>query len=195
MKPKIYIVDTERIVNQDLFSEELKCRICHGVLMNPLECNFCENCFCMNCLQKWLQESGKCPFKCDGEPDFKMKPHKIIRNMLSKLKLKCRNQENGCNLIIDYEKLEVHEEVDCQFEMYECPEVEFGCTAKMKRSEIEKHLRENCDYAKIECMYCQKLHLKKNIRQHLTTCESAMQTCPHCKGQFLKKNYNIHVTA
>ena len=120
-KPKIYIVDTERIVNQDLFSEELKCRICHGVLMNPLECNFCENCFCMNCLQKWLQESGKCPFKCDGEPDFKMKPHKIIRNMLSKLKLKCRNQESGCNLTVDYDKLEVHEEVECQFEMYECP--------------------------------------------------------------------------
>lgn len=115
--------------------------------------------------------------------------------MLSKLKLKCRNHENGCDTIIDYEKLEVHEEVECHYEMYECPEVEFGCPAKMKRSEIEKHLRESCDYAKIECMYCQKLHLKKNIRQHLTTCESAMQTCPHCKGQFLKKNYNIHVSA
>jgi hypothetical protein len=48
--PKVYIVDTERIINQDMFSEELKCGICHGVLMNPLECNTCENCFCMNCL-------------------------------------------------------------------------------------------------------------------------------------------------
>ena len=84
--------------------------------------------------------------------------------MLSKLKLKCRNHDNGCGLILDYEKLETHEEVECQFEMYDCPEAEFGCKAKMRRSEIEKHLRESCDYAKIECMYCQKLHLKKNIR-------------------------------
>lgn len=51
---KINIVDTDRVVNQDMLSEELKCRICHGVLINPLECNACENCFCMNCLQKWL---------------------------------------------------------------------------------------------------------------------------------------------
>jgi hypothetical protein len=148
----------------------------------------------MNCLQKWLKESGKCPLKCE-DPDFKMKPHKIIRNMLSKLQLKCRNEANGCSEIIDYEKLEVHEEVECQFEVYDCPESEFGCTAKMKKFEIEKHLREKCVYAKIECMYCQKMYLKKDIRDHLMACDSAMQTCPHCKGQFLKKNFQIHVSA
>ena len=89
--------------------------------MNPMECNSCENCFCMGCLQKWLRESGMCPFKCEGDPDFKMKPHKIIRNMLSVLKLKCKNALNGCNQILDYEKLEIHEEVECEHEYYDCP--------------------------------------------------------------------------
>jgi len=76
-----------------------------------------------------------------------MKPHKIIRNMLSKLRIRCRNEENGCLQILDYEKLEIHEEVECQFELYDCPESDNGCTSKMKKSEIDKHLREKCDYA------------------------------------------------
>ena len=189
MIPKIYMVESERVINQDAFSEELKCRICHGVLMSPLECNQCENCFCMSCLQKWLKESGTCPFKCNGEPDFKMKPHKIIRNMLSKLKLRCRNTENGCEDVIDYEKLEIHEEVECLYEMYDCPEKEFGCKERMKRGMIDKHLRESCQYAHIECMYCHNKYLKKEIRSHLTECDSALMTCQYCKLQFLKKNF------
>ena len=125
--PKIYIVEVDRVVNKDMVQNEVKCQICHGVLISPMECNACENCFCMNCLQKWLQESGKCPFKCEGNPDFKMKPHKIIRNMLSKLKLKCRNESAGCHDVLDYNKLETHEEVECMFQLSDCPAKEFGC--------------------------------------------------------------------
>ena len=124
---RIYVVETERVINQSNLTEELKCRICHGVLLNPMECNKCENCFCMSCLQKWLKESGTCPFKCNGTLDFKLKPHKVIRNMLTQLVLKCRNYSNGCKEEIPYEKLEVHEEVECKFECYPCPEKEAGC--------------------------------------------------------------------
>lgn len=134
---QIYTVETDRVVNQEYLTQELKCGICHGVLMNPMECNQCENCFCMNCLHKWLKEAGKCPFKCEGEdgcPDFKMKPHKIIRNMLSNLKLRCKHAENGCKSILDYDKIEIHEEVECIMKIYDCPEKEFGCMESLKRN-------------------------------------------------------------
>jgi len=39
-----------------------------------------------------------------------MKPHKVIRNMLAELKLKCVNESKGCTEIVEYEKLEDHEE-------------------------------------------------------------------------------------
>lgn len=81
----------------------------------------------MNCLQRWLKQAGQCPFKCEGDPDFKLKPHKIIRNMLSKLKIKCRNWDNGCQSVIEYEKLEVHEEVECEYQEYFCPQKSLGC--------------------------------------------------------------------
>lgn len=113
----------------------------------------------MNCLHKWLKEAGKCPFKCEGEdgcPDFKMKPHKIIRNMLSNLKLKCKHAENGCKSILDYDKIEIHEEVECIMKIYDCPEKEFGCMERLKRDQVDKHLREDCKFARVECMYCLK---------------------------------------
>ena len=100
-----------------------------------------------------------------------MKPHKIIRNMLSKLKFRCRNHDNGCDEVIDYDKLETHEEFECKFEIYDCPEKKSGCTARMNRGDIEKHLRESCLYSHVECMYCNKKYLKKDIRDHLQECD------------------------
>lgn len=44
-----------------------------------------------------------------------MKPHKIIRNMLSKLKIVCKYKDKGCTKILDYDKLEIHEEHECDF--------------------------------------------------------------------------------
>ena len=47
--------------------------------------------------------------------------------MLSKLKIKCRNQDNGCLSVIEYEKLEVHEEVEWEYQEYFCPQKSLGC--------------------------------------------------------------------
>lgn len=60
--------------------------------------------------------------------------------MLSKLKIKCRNQDNGCLSVIEYEKLEVHEEVECEYQEYFCPQKSLGCLIKMMRTDISRHL-------------------------------------------------------
>ena len=130
------------------------CRICHGVLVNPMECRNCENCFCMLCLKEWLKESGTCPFKCSDDPDFKMKPHKLIRNLLASLKITCKYADNGCQEVIDYEKLEIHEKVNCKFAMYDCPEKKNGCKEKMLKGDIESHVENSCRFSKIECGFC-----------------------------------------
>ena len=174
------MVDVERVVNQDMLSDELKCRICHGILMHPMECKQCENCFCMNCLQKWLLQSGHCPFKCAEEPDFKLKPHKIIRNMLSKLKISCKHKSLGCQKVLDYDKLEIHEEHECDMARKPCPERSAGCKAMLARDEIEKHVKEECPFTKMDCMYCNEKFARRDLRDHLLSCEQAIMTCPHC---------------
>ena len=46
--------------------------------------------------------------KCSIEPKFRNKPHKIVRNMLSELKFHCKNQVNGCEEEIHYDKIIDH---------------------------------------------------------------------------------------
>lgn len=65
--------------------------------------------------------------KCSEKPDFKSKPHKIIRGMLSELLFKCKNCENGCIDPIPYDKLEEHEKDKCEYEMLTCPGKHEGC--------------------------------------------------------------------
>jgi hypothetical protein len=111
-----------------------------------------------------------------------MKPHKIIRNLLSQLKIKCRNEEHGCEEIVSYEKLEVHEEVECEYEFVPCQNKEYGCTQTIRREHMKKHLEEQCVYNKVKCMYCNKKFTRLEIRNHLTNCDEAELTCQYCKG-------------
>ncbi len=86
------LLSSERVVNQDMVKEELRCRICLGILWEPKECRVCETCFCGPCLDRWLAAgSPNCPLKCSNEPAFKDKAHKIVRNMLCDLQFHCKN--------------------------------------------------------------------------------------------------------
>lgn len=124
----------------------------------------------MNCLQKWLTESGQCPFKCAEEPDFKLKPHKIIRNMLSKLKIQCKNKGLGCTKVLNYDKLEIHEEHECEWLKKPCQYKSEGCKAILGVNEIDKHIKEECLYTPMECMYCNEKYPRKDLRDHLFNC-------------------------
>lgn len=123
------VIASEWVINQSNLKEELKCRICLGILRNPMECKTCETCFCSSCLEKWLKESYKCPLKCSEDAKFKSKPHKIIRNMLSDLILSCSNKEHGCLEELTYDQIEEHEMKHCQYELVSCAGVGDGCTA------------------------------------------------------------------
>lgn len=100
------MLSSERVTRQELVKEEIRCRICLGILWEPKECKVCETCFCGKCLDQWLNSTnGKCPLKCSEEPRFRDKPHKLIRNMLSELVFKCKNHTNGCQEEIDYTRI------------------------------------------------------------------------------------------
>jgi hypothetical protein len=52
--------------------------------------------------------------KCSEEPKFRDRPHKIIRNMLSELKFKCKYEVSGCQSEIEYARVLEHES-NCNF--------------------------------------------------------------------------------
>lgn len=90
--------------------------------------------------------------------------------MLSKLKIHCKYKDNGCKKILDYDKLEIHEEHECEFLLRPCPEKKSGCKVMLKKNELEKHIREECQFSRTECMYCNEKFPRAVLREHLFNC-------------------------
>ena len=99
------IYNTNEVQNM---KELIKCPICLNVLMSPVQCNKCNNCFCKLCINTYEDSKIKCPFRCEY-PIYQ--ENKFVKNVLSILKFKCKN---GCSEIIKYEELEKHYEEDCK---------------------------------------------------------------------------------
>ena len=105
-------IDPEFVINKEhfkLIEYNVICSICSGVVVSPIQCLECENCFCESCIGEWKSEKGpnSCPFRCKN-PSFRNS--RLITNLLSNLKFKCKN---GCNEEIPYLDLEAHYKGKC----------------------------------------------------------------------------------
>lgn len=140
----IYI-DQTNIVNQNILESAhdiIICTICTGVVINPLQCSECDNCFCSTCIQKWNEKSVTCPFKCDF---FSVKePSRIIKNIFAKIIFTC---PKGCSTHASYNDLHEHLS-QCSNEKGPCP----VCGSVVQRSgminEFDQLKKENEDLRK-----------------------------------------------
>ena len=75
--------------------DDIFCPICHNLLWKPIACQLCETHFCTMCIARWLElNPNKCPLRCDK---YVERPcSRFIIKQLSKLKIDCIHQENGC---------------------------------------------------------------------------------------------------
>ena len=62
--------------------EMLTCCICTGVLVDPMQCSSCENCFCRSCIENWIKKAHTCPYKCSS-PRIK-EGGRMVKNLLEK---------------------------------------------------------------------------------------------------------------
>ena len=83
--------EKERFVDE--VDEELLCAICGLVLKDPVQIRQCEHCFCSDCMYEWWKHRQTCPIDRTRVPsvDDIISPPRIVRNMLSRLKLTCDN--------------------------------------------------------------------------------------------------------
>jgi hypothetical protein len=95
-----HFIDSNNLVNKEFFDsvkELLTCAICTGIIIDPKQCQTCENSFCNKCLTKWQLKSKCCPYKCST---LVIKDcTRAIRNLLDKLVLTCPFE---CELGIQY---------------------------------------------------------------------------------------------
>ncbi len=138
IEKRVMGIDPSRIINSEQFekfSEILKCKICYKLLNNPFDCARCGNSFCLECIQKQIENNKPCPYTCE---DFVIKNSSFgIISILTTLKFNCENSNSGCNEILNYNELKVHD-MFCKFANVNCPNI--NCDKIIKRKTLEYHI-------------------------------------------------------
>ena len=76
---------------------DITCMICYGILKDPLECSFCSNNFCRECVNKYEKKNNEtkrqnlCPY-CKNE--WKLIENKPFRELLQELRIICTKCKN-----------------------------------------------------------------------------------------------------
>lgn len=146
---------TDRIVNvRNSPIEHLLCMICHEIVWHPVTCETCEHSFCEACINQWFQRQQWCPNRCEYRQRARL-PH-LFAQMLSELKVTCKNAVNGCNEILPYEALEKHEQT-CGYEIKMCQ----GCLEPLLKQDVDRH-ELHCDHIEILCNNCQVTYRRRD---------------------------------
>lgn len=100
--------------NNHLQEQTPICLLCKGPLRNPLK-TICQHIFCQKCILSWLNKNLMCPCNCGIIfTNELMKIYDITSNT-GNFHYKCKNNKNGCDVILLHSEMDFHLENNCKF--------------------------------------------------------------------------------
>ncbi|XP_017047745.2 E3 ubiquitin-protein ligase NRDP1 [Drosophila ficusphila] len=121
--------------------EELICPICTDVLEEPVQSSQCEHAYCRVCINKWLLHKQTCPVdRLDLLTVHLVPVSRLMRNMLSRLKIKCLFAQDGCEQLLSLEEFRGHV-AECEHNPKVVVACNKGCGMKVPKDELAHH---NC---------------------------------------------------
>ena len=121
--------------------EELLCAICKSVLEDPLQAPACEHAFCAGCIHEWLRHQQSCPVDRHSLTPHELKQvPRILKNLLSKLTVKCENERHGCDGVVRLDQLHSHLS-QCEHNPKRPVQCNQGCGLVVPFDELSQH---NC---------------------------------------------------
>jgi hypothetical protein len=84
----------------------IKCPICIDIIIEPMQCEKCNNLFCKKCLESWSRVDKRCPNRCKN-PNYKKNSEKEA--LFSQLNFNCKK----CKKIIKYSEMKRHYYLKC----------------------------------------------------------------------------------
>ena len=124
--------------------DHFHCSICYNVLKEPMMCRDNEHLFCRDCITEHLNTNSL----------ETLRRARVVRNVLSGLKIKCDYSHRGCQEYIRLEELDSHV-VNCGFAPVKCSNEE--CEMIVNKREIIYHESTVCEYRKVKCHNCVKI--------------------------------------
>ena len=133
--------------------KNLICSICKNVLRDPRICQN-EHAFCFSCISQHLRNSHTCPECREDLTPETLKTPRILKNILSELKIKCEFMERGCPESGLLQNLQKHTE-ECRFAPTRC--VHEGCEITLNRKDKEIHEKQICPFRIKNCHDCKNI--------------------------------------
>ena len=87
-------------------SDIVVCEICHNILLDPIQCCSCEQCYCRSCIEEAKPLQKAC-IHCDS---MSFKKSILMKKILSKSNFKC----SQCGKLIKYLDLADHYKLNCE---------------------------------------------------------------------------------
>ena len=169
--------DEERFVTT--INRNFLCLICFNVLKDPVLCPKNHHCFCRGCITKHLENSQRCPTCADELTEETLtEPPRMVKDYLNESKIRCVNNDRGCEEIVQLQHLEQHED-SCGFTPAVCTNP--GCGATLNKRDLAIHENELCEYRKLKCHSCGEMtktlaDVEKRIETNQTNVEKNMET-------------------
>ncbi|XP_078424598.1 PDZ domain-containing RING finger protein 4 [Cetorhinus maximus] len=120
---------------------ELKCNLCNKVLEDPLTTP-CGHVFCASCVLPWVVQQGMCPVQCQRMSTKELNHVLALRNLISKLDIKCDYRSRGCGKVVTLQNLAEHVEM-CDYSPARCRNK--GCQEVLNLKDMDVHMRESCE--------------------------------------------------
>lgn len=142
----------------------LICSICVGVLEKPVT-TICGHSYCEECLDTWLErpQTHSCPSCRAHVLKVDLIPIHALRGVVDGLLVRCENNDNGCEMILKLEKLELHLE-QCPYTVVECK----ACNEDVMRLDLMLHQR--------NCGVLQALAAKARVEMNSNTSTDSLYT-------------------
>lgn len=161
------------------------CCICQEVLEDPKETLICQHAFCHVCITRWLHDHDSCPScRCPLSVNDLVALHRVWRDKLDHLRVRCQNYHIGCDAVVQLEQLDYHYD-DCPYVRVSCPHS--PCSEIVVRSALPDHL-ECCDYRKVTCPTCQLTVPALSLKDH--ECIPALREDMRQKMEILRREWN-----
>ena len=188
--PKDLFID----ITNETFNN-IKCKYCEYIPLMPivikndnLEQGSDYEIFCKDCYNKLSLNK-----KYININNIDKQYSSLIKTVSQNTKIKCINQNLGCDWKNELSKLEFHLN-ECLYEAIKCPNKE--CNQKILKKNLNSHLIE-CEYTNIiikaKCNYCKKDFNIQNISEHLKKCPELIVDCEKGCGKKIKiKNLEEH---
>ncbi|CAD8123442.1 unnamed protein product [Paramecium sonneborni] len=134
------------IIDPKSINQNLQCILCKQLVVNPKECEECQNLFCSSCIDDWLKAKQTCPGKCKNF--LATVPHRLIRDAIGQIIVKCKNI--NCNKQMTLSSLENHIK-NCEHTIQICNNQ--GCQKQISLNEMKDH-KNNCQFRIVTCEKC-----------------------------------------